>query len=228
MVNKDLIPSNFEIIEQIGTRDCNSLLLHVRIHKKEYVIVAVYGPNHDNEVEFYSQLKRMLQKYNCPLILGGDWNATLDTSPVNRNIDVLNMRSVPSIRRSTEINSMCDEFNLADPFRIASPFKREFTYVPSNVNEINRSRIDFFLISHRLFNVNTRCNIPHCLSSTLFDHKNVTLHLSGKKSFNKELIKDSILRNQDLSHHVKRSVFECYLHHCVPGRNRCEGEAGVR
>jgi len=151
--------------------------------------------------------------------MGGDWNATLDNSSIASNIDVINMRNVPSVRRSTEINSICDEFNLADPFRIACPFKKEYTYVPSNLNDINRSRIDFFLISHSLFNANTRCNIPHGLASTMFDHKQVTLLISGKRVYNKDILKDSILKNQDLVHHVKRAVIECYLQHWVPGRN---------
>jgi len=220
LVKREIIPENFEILAQTGTRDCNSLLMHVKIFKKEYVICAVYGPNHDTEIDFYAELKTLLRNYTCPILMGGDWNATLDTSHVTQNIDVLNMRNVPSIRRSLEINEICDEFNLADPFRIASPFKKEYTYVPSNINEINRSRIDFFLISHCLFNANTRCSIPHSLSSTLFDHKNVNLYLSGKKVFNREIIKDSVLGNPDLSHHVKRAVIECYLHHCIPGRNR--------
>jgi len=100
-----------------------------------------------------------------------------------------------------------------------NPNKREYTYVPSSIIEHNRSRIDFFLVSNSLINQNTRCSIPHSLTSVLFDHKPVLLFLSGKKHFNRNLIKDMTIKHPDLLSHVKNAVWECYLQHCVPGIN---------
>ena len=79
--------------------DCNSLLMHVKISWKEYLLGSIYGPNHDTELIFYENLKNSLKQFRCPIILGGDWNATLDCSPVGTNIDVVNVRNIPSLRR---------------------------------------------------------------------------------------------------------------------------------
>jgi exonuclease III len=87
--------------------------------------------------------------------MGGDWNATFDCSNVDTNIDVVNMRGIPSLRRSRKIQEMCHEFSLVDPFRALDPNKREYTFIPSAVNDVNRSRIDFFLMSSNLFNHST-------------------------------------------------------------------------
>ena len=153
------------------------------------------------------------------MILGGDWNATYDDSAVGTNLDVVNMRNIPSLRRTNKIREICATFSLIEPFRNSFPFKRDYTYIPSALNANNRSRLDFFLVSSSLINQSTRCVIPHCLTSTLFDHKPVNLCINAKRNPNRNIIKDTILRNPDLPTHVKVAVMECYLQHWVPGIN---------
>jgi hypothetical protein len=44
-------------------------------------LVSIYGPNNNNR-EFYADLDRILGNLNCnSIIVGGDWNATWDSSP---------------------------------------------------------------------------------------------------------------------------------------------------
>ena len=157
----------------------------------------------------------MIRPYNCPYILGGDWNATLDISNVNHNLDILNMQSIPSLRRSTRIHELCRNFNLIEPFRTRNPNKKEYTFIPGGNNN-NRSRLDFFLISTVIYNPETLVTVPHSLTSTLFDHKPVTLIIKRKKLIQRNIIKDTVLKNPDLDAHVKCAVFECYLQHWVP------------
>jgi exonuclease III len=219
LVSKKFNEQNFTILNTVATADCNSLIIHVRIQGRDFLLASVYGPNHDNETHFYDELRTNLQRFNCPMIIGGDWNATFDCSDVGSNLDTVNMRNIPSLVRSIRINELSRDFSLLDPFRYLYPEKKEYTFIPTSVNEHNRSRLDFFLVSHSICNPNTSCIIPHSLSSTFFDHKPVTLWISGKRKCNKNIVKDTILNNADLPAYVKASVFECYLQHWVPGPN---------
>jgi exonuclease III len=123
-------------------------------------LFSVYGPN-NNDGEFYADLTNFLT--NCGsdnIICGGDFNCTWDSSPAELNIDVLNMRNVPSNYRTTKINSIAERFNLIDPFRAMFPNRKEYTYIPNAVANINRSRIDFFLINNKLLPNVTEADVP--------------------------------------------------------------------
>jgi len=144
LVHKKFNDTNFRIIRTITEPDCNSLILHVSINTSEFVLASIYGPNHDNDLEFFNILKTNLLNFHCPIIAGGDWNATLDTAEVGVNLDVVNMRSIPSVRRSNKILELYNELSLSDPYRFLYPTNREYTYIPSSLVEHNRSRLDFF------------------------------------------------------------------------------------
>ena len=96
LINKKYDDTNFSILREISTADCNCIALHVKIFKKEYFLVSLCGPNLENEIAFYDELSTVIRNFNCPLIIGGDWNATLHASGVSHNLDVVNMRSIPS------------------------------------------------------------------------------------------------------------------------------------
>jgi len=220
LFKKDLNDNIFTVIRTIKEPDCNNLIMHVSINNRELVLVSVYGPNHDNELEFFNVLQTNLHNFHCPVIAGGDWNATLDNSEVGVNVDVVNMRNIPSIRRSNKIIDLCTSLSLVDPYRFLYPSNKEYTFIPSSRVEHNRSRLDFFLVSHCFLNKPIRCTIPHSLTSTLFDHKSISVFVDGKKKFRKGIVKDNILDAPDLTQHVRSAVFECYLQHWTPGNNR--------
>jgi len=228
LVSKKFDDKNFEIINTTSPNDCNSLILQTRIHGNGYILAAIYGPNHDNEVDFYVHLKSNLQNRMGMVIIGGDWNATLDNSDVNHNLDTVNMRNIPSLIRSNHVIDLCNQLELIDPFRNANPDKKEYTFIPSSVNENNRSRLDFFLIGHQLCNPSTYCTIPHCLTTTFFDHKPVLLSINGKRPKAKSIIKDTVLNSPDLPAYVKASIFECYLLHSDPAPNHGEAEIQLK
>jgi exonuclease III len=154
----------------------NFLLLKLEIEKNTLVAGAVYGPNLDNEINFYDNLADSLRELNCPsIIIGGDWNATWSTEDVTTNIDVHRMRDIPSKRRSEKLREICTNYSLTDPYRIFYPSKKEYTYVPSIEANVNRSRLDFFIVSDDLMNQCNNCTISPSLNCNLFDHKCVSL-----------------------------------------------------
>ena len=133
---------------------------------------------------FFDTLKQSIKDIrNDNVIIGGDWNATWDNAGVNLNIDIVNMANIPSKRRTDKLRQLCTELKLLDPYRIFFPTQKEYTFIPSAVGLLNRSRLDFFIISENVLLRTSSCNIPHSLTSTVFDHKPVSLSTKRKKSY---------------------------------------------
>jgi exonuclease III len=175
-------------------------------------VVAVYGPN-DNNLEFYSDLDSILDQVSREfMLIGGDWNSTWDSSPPDTNIDILNMRNLPSPVRTARLSRIAQKFNLAEPFRYLFPNKCDYTYIPNAVANNNRSRLDYFLISHNTLEITTDAGIYTEKLSQLFDHKSATLEL-GKPVLkpDRNKLSDQILSNPIVELVVELSVKECYL-----------------
>jgi hypothetical protein len=82
---------------------------------------------------------------------------------------------------------------------------------------LNRSRIDYFLIKSDQIDKIIKCDTAHALSSTSFDHKKISLTIGkrrGKKDFNK--IDTSLLKNRGVNLLVKSKVLESYVVHADP------------
>jgi hypothetical protein len=122
------------------------------------------------------------------------------------------MASCPNQRHSVILKEMCDRMRLVDPFRFLYPNERNYSYIPRNALANNRSRIDFFIISHSLINSVEKCYISEHLQSTMFDHKPVFLQLIGKiRQRRSPTICNKILRDPDIELIVDLSVKETYL-----------------
>ena len=133
---------------------------------------------------FFDTLKQSIKDIrNDNVIIGGDWNATWDNAGVKLNIDIVNMANIPSKRRTDKLRQLCTELKLLDLYRIFFPTQKEYTFIPSAVGLLNRSRLDFFIISENVLLRTSSCNIPHSLTSTVFDHKPVSLSTKRKKSY---------------------------------------------
>ena len=97
-----LIKNNIDItvIDTFQDVDENILLMHCRLNNIEVILGTIYGPN-DNNMEFFHNLTRGLNSFpKVPIMLGGDWNATMSALPVNQNLDIINMREIPSRHRT--------------------------------------------------------------------------------------------------------------------------------
>jgi len=197
----------------------NYILVDVTIENFRLTIGSVYGPNRD-DLEFFDNLKLDVRNVGQnSVILGGDWNCTYDSNPVQINIDVLNMANIPSKRRSLKIASIAHILNLTDPYRFFNPEKREFTFIPNILNNRNRSRLDFFLISEILIPFCKNSTIPHSLSSKLLDHKQVCLCFKSKRKINPQKINDRILKDETLEYSLLLHAFDTYVNHANIGIN---------
>jgi exonuclease III len=137
----------------------NILLMRVKIGNVKILPGSVYGPKEDN-AEFFQRLTTHIGVMQADyVIIGGDWNTTLDDRVGVNNIDILNMANLPSSNRSRMLNDLCNACNLTDPYRYFYSEAREFTYVPFAERATNRSRIDFFLISNDLTSQCINCRI---------------------------------------------------------------------
>jgi exonuclease III len=135
---------NFSVLDRREDASENYLLLSAEIAGRKITIGSVYGPN-SYDANFFIDLERDIRQLgNSSTILAGDWNCTYDTEPVIRNVDCVNMASLPNERHSGLMRDMCERLAITDPYRCLNPNKKEYTYIPRCNNSKNRSRIDFF------------------------------------------------------------------------------------
>ena len=194
----------------------NFILLDLSFGTKRMTIGSIYGPNLDSEVGYYARLTDSIKALKNDLVLlGGDWNATWDKSKPDKNLDTLNMIAIPSLQRSNAILRMADELNLTDPYRLFYPNRKEFTYIPAAAQQNNRSRIDFFLVSHSFTNCCLNCTIPNSTNGAIFDHKQIFLTFKKTKGPSNLILKDHVFDSVDGDPYVIASVVECYLHHAI-------------
>jgi hypothetical protein len=159
-----------------------------------------------------NKLKNIPHNY---VVIGGDWNLTLDSRPACNNIDTLNTIGIPSTNRSVWLNTICRSLNLIDPFRFLHPDKKEFTYVPFAQDSTVRSRLDFFLISEALKEKVVNCRIPNSLLSTLFDHKPVYLTFNRDNPHKNQTINDVILSDPEIDSIVCTAATDTYANHLL-------------
>jgi hypothetical protein len=104
------------------------VLLDITIEGFRFVLGSIYGPNRD-ELEFFDDLKLDVRNLGQKsVIIGGDWNATFDSNPVPLNIDVINMVSIPSKRRSLKIASLAHSLSYGSVQIFQSGEKRLYLY----------------------------------------------------------------------------------------------------
>jgi exonuclease III len=207
---------NFTIVDSYKDEECNIILLKIRMCGINITFGSIYGPNVDNE-QFFNTLQDKISYLNSDfIIIGGDWNTTLDQRNCAAIIDTYNTVGIPSARRSAWLNQLCTGLSLKDPYRYFYPETREFTYVSYSVNATNRSPLDYFLISEDLLTQCINCRIPNTLSSLLFDHKQVSLIFRRDNPYKKQTLNDSILKDVDIVEIVNLTTVECYINHLSP------------
>jgi exonuclease III len=172
LFKKDL---NIIIEETINSDDENFMLSRIVLRGQKFIIGVIYGPNEHNPAFFRNLYEACRRLGNAPLILGGDLNCTFSNLNVQANPDCFNMAELPNYRHSCYISEFCLALELDDPFRFLHPNSKKYTYRPFGLVRKNRSRIDFFMISKSLLNLNLDCVIPEGPLGTFFDHKYVDL-----------------------------------------------------
>ena len=205
-----------EILDEYKSNDQNILLMKVKIKGCEIILGSIYGPN-ENDPQFYRNLRLVLERWNSPFIIGGDFNTVLDTSINEQNLDMIGGGRRPNPRNADEINRWISEGNCIEPFRALYPEQKEVSYIPFRVvrEEIavtGKSRLDFFLIHENILRFVNKVKYNEKLSHD-FDHKMVSLYVgkTGKPS-NTKIFNDTL--NHNLAGYVgKIAIMDALLNH---------------
>jgi exonuclease III len=174
LISKDLEPV---ILDEYKDQMENILLIKVRLNGNDLILGSLYGPNATDRT-FYRGITEFLTKHqNVPVLLGGDWNVTWDTSPPDSNLDIYQMARPPNIANSRMLHALADDFELTDPYRVLHPTRKAYSYQPFGTQRKNQSRIDFFLVSSSLLNNVVQCEIFPSQLTKQFDHKPISIVL---------------------------------------------------
>jgi len=124
------------------------------------------------------------------------------------------MAAPPSVIRSRLLADLCGDHGLSDPFRILYPDKKDYTFTP-RTRRINRSRLDFFIISDSIMETISDCNISAEISTELFDHKYVNLTFGKKQNVSKSQINPAIFTHPRFMDVVFSTVIDTYTNHAA-------------
>jgi len=110
-----------------------------------YCFINIYAPNIGSErIEFFNNVKKALELNDFDyLILGGDWNCTVDF-----NNDRLSEE--PHLQSSRNLKSLLVQLDLIDAWRIKFPNERQYTWVKILDGRVSAARLDRFYLSHGL------------------------------------------------------------------------------
>ena len=217
----------FSVIEQKNDPGENYILLKVELRGNIIILGAVYGPNKTDPNFFASLANDLRNMGDYPTVIGGDWNATYSSNPIETNIDCYNMQQLPNLRHTLLLIDICNAFAFQDPYRLLNPNRKDYTYVPRAANATNKSRIDFFLTNLDVYNDSqiqipffiTDCDIAQTLQSRIFDHKAIILELNGITSgptIRSPTISHNYVNDELMDPIVKLAICETYLHHTGP------------
>ncbi len=105
-------------------------------------MVSIYGPN-ETDGAFLTQIsKTLLEEIDCPLVVGGDFNAVINPALDKSQSDTT---ANPS---SKLLNKFITELNLIDLWRIQNTKSKDFTFFSNRHKTF--SRIDYIFLSPSL------------------------------------------------------------------------------
>lgn len=99
------------------------VIMELRIENIEFLLINVYGPNEDDS-SFYIRLFELIEnKQNNAIIMGGDFNTSLDPEK-----DLLGNRGLNHVRKREVIKNFLDKMGLVDAWRLFHPDERVYTW----------------------------------------------------------------------------------------------------
>lgn len=128
-----------------------------------FIIGNVYGPNEDRPEFFVNFFKVLESRHNDSLMLGGDFNTS-----INEDKDLYNNKGVNHVRKRVIICEYLDAKNMLDIWRIRHPETRHFTWRKPDAKNLVMSRLDYFFLSQDLamrtnsVEIKTRYSSDHC------------------------------------------------------------------
>ena len=156
----------------ISDRRGRYIILDVSIDDSRVTLVNIYAPNDLNQqAKFFKSLNHQLQNFSQQnIIIGGDFNCAMTDkdkkggNPVDKKAPVIK-----------EIEQLCNMYNLVDIWRHINPHLESYTW--RNKSYKIQCRLDFFLASEELCNLEASCKIFHAPET---DHSAISLHFQAK------------------------------------------------
>ncbi len=147
-------------IEHLGSDEKGRFVfIRCKIYNNRLALVSIYGPN-ETDSAFLTQIsKTLLEEIDCPLVVGGDFNAVINPALDKSQSDTT---ANPS---SKLLNKFITELNLIDPWRIQNTKAKDFTFFSNRHKSF--SRIDYIFLSPSLISSNSSIAI---LPILLSDH----------------------------------------------------------
>ena len=117
-------------------------VIEVQIDDTDITLCNVYGTNKD-DVQFFTQVEKVLLECNENKIILGDFNTVIDPS-IDRYGSKINNKNV-----CEKIKSMMSELRLTDVWRDRNENKMEFSWTRRGAKDgrLQASRIDYALVS---------------------------------------------------------------------------------
>uniref|UniRef100_A0A3B3DKH2 Reverse transcriptase domain-containing protein n=1 Tax=Oryzias melastigma TaxID=30732 RepID=A0A3B3DKH2_ORYME len=164
----------------------------LRIEELNFTILNIYAPNAGGEREsFFEVIKLELEKCKeDQLILGGDWNCTLEPSRDRTGIE-------PNIRSSKLLKSITRHYSLVDVWRTKHPTQKEYTWVKTGDGFLRGARLDRFYVSNSVRPCLAESDI---IPAVFSDHHLIQFRLLFTKThnnssfwhFNNKLLQDRV------------------------------------
>jgi exonuclease III len=207
LISKKLDP---EIQDEYRDQNENILLIRAKIKNKTVILGSIYGPN-TTDRGFYREIDNFLcDNPGTSIIIGGDWNVTWsNTEPVD-NIDISGMTRAPNMANGRLLKELSDKHGLTDPFRVMYPEKKSYSYSPFGTTRLNRSRIDFFVVSIGLLSGIKDCGIFPGKLSTQFDHKPIFLKFRQVEMKRQEGLKSWFLEDDLVRMSTELAALQTY------------------
>ncbi len=145
-------------IEHLGNdEEGRFVFIRCKIHNTRLALVSIYGPNETDSAFFTKVSKTLLEQIDCPLVVGGDFNAVVNPALDKSQSDTT---ANPS---SKLLNKFITELNLINLWRIHNTKSKDFTFFSNRHKTF--SRIDYIFFSPSLISSNSSISILPILLS---------------------------------------------------------------
>lgn len=167
-------------VNSITESDCGRyIIMDVNIQETAFILVNVYAPNKESEqVHFFEKIRQEIDNLTidteCKIILGGDFNTTLDTELDCSGGNPTRKKTVPIIEDIMSTN------DLVDIWRIRNPQNKRFTW--RQKSPIIQRRLDFWLVSD---SIQEDIESTDIITAVKTDHSAIVLSINGLESYNR-------------------------------------------
>ena len=202
-----LFKPSFDITIESEICDDNGrfIILKVKIHDENFVLLNIYGPNKEKDkATFFSCILNHLITMNIALdeniIAVGDWNCIF-----NSDLDKSGGRQFCSNLAPDSLKKLISDLDLVDIWRVRYPTRKRFSF--RQKKPLVQTRLDYFLITDAMQDNVVNVDI---IPSVWSDHSAITMSIkhmqkqspgNGYWKFNNSMLEDKIYVSE-----IKRNI----------------------